>query len=167
MSSCPRSTGGFSPTRSRSRSEARELKSGFAPTLLKPIADRVDATADLAAAWTRLRSTSPGQRKVALVLANYPNRDGRLANGVGLDTPQSVVGALKSMQAAGYDVGDVPLDAAAMMDLLQSGPTNALDGRATRAGGMSWPTRDYQEAFEESAGRRPRSDSRPMGRSRR
>ena len=31
------------------------------------------------------------ERRVALVLANYPNRDGRIGNGVGLDTPASTV----------------------------------------------------------------------------
>lgn len=37
------------------------------------------------------------QGKIALVLANYPNRDGRLANGVGLDTPESAVQILKAL----------------------------------------------------------------------
>ncbi len=32
-------------------------------------------------------------KRVALILANYPNRDGRLGNGVGLDTPAGVAGS--------------------------------------------------------------------------
>ncbi len=55
-----------------------------------PLDDRIQFVADLAANWVRLRRTPPQQRKVALILANYPTRDGRLANGVGLDTPQAV-----------------------------------------------------------------------------
>jgi cobaltochelatase CobN len=51
------------------------------------IADRVSFVADLAQNWSRLRHQPVAERKVALILANYPNRDGRLANGVGLDTP--------------------------------------------------------------------------------
>ena len=54
---------------------------------IAPSADRVDFVARLAAAWVRLRATPPAERRVAIVLANYPNRDGRIANGVGLDTP--------------------------------------------------------------------------------
>ncbi len=51
--------------------------------------DRVAFVADLAANWASLRRTPPKERRVALVLANYPNRDGRIGNGVGLDTPSA------------------------------------------------------------------------------
>ena len=113
--------------------ERGESLAGFAPTTFQPVADRVDATADLALAWVRLRRAEPPARRVALVLANYPNRDGRLANGVGLDTPQSLIDVLAAMRGEGYLIGEAPDDAAAMMDLLQEGPTNALDGpRVTR-----------------------------------
>ncbi|MDQ8729719.1 cobaltochelatase subunit CobN [Bradyrhizobium sp. LHD-71] len=120
----------------------------FAPTVLRPVPDRVEASADLAAAWIRLRTTPPQRRKVALVLANYPNRDGRLANGVGLDTPQSVVDTLKTMREAGYDIGDTPRDDAGLMRLLQRGPTNALVNRATRTGGIAWPIPEYQAVLD-------------------
>src|SRR5205814_6198583 len=65
--------------------------SGFAPTLLRSVPDRIAATADLAHAWVRLRRKPRNQRRVAVVLANYPNRDGRIANGVGLDTPATLM----------------------------------------------------------------------------
>ena len=32
---------------------------------------------------------------MAIVLANYPNKDGRIANGVGYDTPASTVAILR------------------------------------------------------------------------
>ena len=73
----------------------------------EPVADRIDFTADLASAWARLRQTKPADRRVALVLANYPNRDGRIGNGVGLDTPAGVVSALNAMIEAGYSVKDL------------------------------------------------------------
>ena len=120
---------------------------GFAPTLAMPVADRVDATADLAAAWVKLRRTPAPARNVAIVLANYPNRDGRLANGVGLDTPESLSVLLAAMRAAGYDTGETPHNAAALMRRLQDGPTNQLDGRARRRGGVAWPLADYRQAF--------------------
>ena len=53
----------------------------------EPIADRVEFVADQAAAFARLRSVPVADRRVALVLANYPTKEGRLGNGVGLDTP--------------------------------------------------------------------------------
>ena len=120
---------------------------GFTPTLLKPVPDRIAAAADLARAWVRLRRKEISGRRVALILANYPNRDGRLANGVGLDTPQSLVDIIKAMQGAGYVAADAPSTSAAMMDLLQHGPTNALHERAARSGGVTWSLTDYREAF--------------------
>src|SRR5258705_12660765 len=127
--------------------ERGESLAGFAPTTFQPVADRVDATADLAQAWVRLRRGEPPTRRIALVLANYPNRDGRLANGVGLDTPQSLIDVLAAMRDDGYAIGVTPDDAAAMMKLLQDGPTNALDERASRIGGVAWPLAEYKVAF--------------------
>jgi cobaltochelatase CobN len=57
----------------------------------EPAADRVEFVAELAARWARLRRKQAAEKRVALVLANYPNRDGRIANGVGLDTPAGTV----------------------------------------------------------------------------
>ena len=94
----------------------------------------------------------PPARRVALVLANYPNRDGRLANGVGLDTPQSLIDVLAAMRGEGYLVGEAPDDAAAMMDLLQEGPTNALDGRASRVWRRGMAARELRGCVRSSAG---------------
>src|SRR5712691_1967364 len=127
--------------------ERGESRSGFAPTAFQPVDDRINATADLALSWVRLRRAERPARRVALVLANYPNRDGRLANGVGLDTPQSLIGVLAAMRGEGYAIGDASDDAAAMMRLLQDGPTNALDERASRIGGVAWPLANYKAAF--------------------
>jgi cobaltochelatase CobN len=93
-----------------------------------PLADRVNFVADLAGGWIRLRETPTGERRIALVLANYPNRDGRIGNGVGLDTPASTINLLRAMRAAGYAIDDVPADGNALIERLAAGPTN--DGRA-------------------------------------
>ena len=74
----------------------------------RPIEDRVAYVADLAANWLGLRHTRASGRKVAIVLANYPNKDGRIANGVGYDTPASTIAILRAMHAAGYDTGELP-----------------------------------------------------------
>ncbi|HUA51440.1 MAG TPA: cobaltochelatase subunit CobN, partial [Candidatus Sulfotelmatobacter sp.] len=55
----------------------------------EPEPSRVAFVAELAHAWADLRGTPASQRRIALILANYPNRDGRIGNGVGLDTPES------------------------------------------------------------------------------
>src|SRR3984885_2340841 len=129
--------------------ERGESDTGFAPTTFRPVDDRVAATADLARAWVRLRRTPSVQRRVAIVLANYPSRDGGLANGVGLDTPQSLIDVLGAMRGAGYAIEDSPGDTASMMQLLQAGPTNTLEDRDARLGGVSWRVADYESAFAE------------------
>ncbi|MFK0163253.1 cobaltochelatase subunit CobN [Rhizobium sp. NPDC090279] len=99
----------------------------------EPLEDRMRYTARLAANWARLRNTAPEDRRVALVMANYPNRDGRLGNGVGLDTPAGTIEVLKAMRMVGYGVADLPADGDALMRHLAEGPTNAAhDGRVVR-----------------------------------
>ncbi|WP_341212504.1 cobaltochelatase subunit CobN [uncultured Limimaricola sp.] len=113
----------------------------------QPRADRITFVAELVTRWARLRETPAPDRKVALILANYPNKDGRLANGVGLDTPAATVHALKLLQGAGYGVEAVPEDAQVLMDRLMAGPTNWLTDRATREGGEVLPLAKYERYF--------------------
>jgi len=92
----------------------------------RPVPDRVAFVAALAARWARLRRTPAVGRRVAIVMANYPNRDGRLANGVGLDTPAGVVRTLRALAEAGYGIRDLPADSAELMERLSAGVTNDL-----------------------------------------
>ncbi|HNB26882.1 MAG TPA: cobaltochelatase subunit CobN [Alphaproteobacteria bacterium] len=111
-----------------------------------PEADRVAFVADLAANWVSLRRKPVAERQVAVVLANYPNRDGRIGNGVGLDTPAGVVTALRAMHEAGYAVSDVPVDGDALIARLLDGPTNALESRQ-RAAATTLPLSAYRAFF--------------------
>ncbi len=106
--------------------------------------DRVEFVAQLAANWAKLRTTPEPDRKVALVLANYPNKDGRLANGVGLDTPAGTVHVLELLQQAGYRVMGRPSDSDTLMQAVMAGPTNWLSDRAQRTGGVRLSMADYQ-----------------------
>ena len=110
--------------------------------------DRVTFVAALAANWASLRRTAPAQRQVALILANYPNKDGRLANGVGLDSPASAVHALALLQQAGYGVKNAPETSAELMEQIMAGPTNWLTDRATRTGGVLLPIADYMAHYQ-------------------
>ncbi|RME18371.1 MAG: cobaltochelatase subunit CobN [Alphaproteobacteria bacterium] len=113
----------------------------------RPRDDRVAFVADLAANWARLRHTPAAERRIALVLANYPNKDGRLANGVGLDTPAATVHALHLLAGAGYRVVNPPADSDALMQAILAGPTNWLADRARRGGGVALSMADYQLFF--------------------
>jgi cobaltochelatase CobN len=80
-------------------------------------------------------------------MANYPNRDARLGNGVGLDTPAGMMETLHALQAAGYDMYDLPDDGADLIARVKAGPTNdfkSLDQRVVR---VTLPMAEYQAAF--------------------
>nr|WP_086491495.1 cobaltochelatase subunit CobN [Novosphingobium panipatense] len=108
--------------------------------------DRVAFVTDLAANWAILRRTASAERRVALVLANYPNRDGRIGNGVGLDTPASTAAIIAALAEAGYDTGEAPKDGAALMRVMTGGVTNDLTS-LDRAGEVSLPLSAYETAF--------------------
>ena len=112
----------------------------------EPVPDRIEFVARLAASWLRLGRTPVEQRRLAVILANYPNRDGRLGNGVGLDTPASVVELLSALQTAGYDVRDIPHDGDGLIERILRGPTNAaLDGREIS---VTLSSRAYRQFFD-------------------
>jgi cobaltochelatase CobN len=114
----------------------------------EPKRSRIEFVVDLAARWVKLRQTSACDRKIALILANYPNRDGRLANGVGLDTPASCLEMLKALKEEGYEVGDIPENSDALMQLLTAGITNDPEGWELRNVRQSLSLQDYQTHFQ-------------------
>ena len=93
---------------------------------LVPDAAGVDWLIDHAKRWVDLQQTPANQRRISLVLANYPVRDGRLANGVGLDTPASAAAILEWLRLDGVDLGEaaLPESGDALMRALLSGRTN-------------------------------------------
>ena len=96
----------------------------------EPLEDRIRFVAMQAKALSDLRRTPMNKRKVAILLANYPNRDARLANGVGLDTPASAINVLTALGDTGYSTTEPPANGNALIEELKSGATNAgIKGR--------------------------------------
>lgn len=94
----------------------------------EPYAAGCRFVADLAWQHISLRQKTHAQKKIALILPNYPNKDSRLANGVGLDTPESAAGILQKLQAEGYSLGkNVPANSKELMDRLTQHITNDVD----------------------------------------
>jgi cobaltochelatase CobN len=110
-------------------------------------AERIDYVARLAANWARLAQLDPGERRVAIILANYPNRDGRIGNGVGYDTPASTLAILRAMAGQGYAVDGVPETGNALIASLLEGPTNRA-GTAARETDASLGLDAYRDHFE-------------------
>jgi cobaltochelatase CobN len=110
----------------------------------RPVADRIAFVADLARNWARLRARPPAERRIALILANYPNRDGRIGNGVGLDTPASAIAILQALAGAGYRITDAPQQPEELIGRLLAGPTNANPGAPAAE---SLPFAEYSASF--------------------
>ncbi|MEH2442521.1 cobaltochelatase subunit CobN [Nostoc sp.] len=115
--------------------------------IYEPVSDRIEFVAQLAANWARLRSKPPQERRIALILANYPNRNGRLANGVGLDTPASCVEILQALHQAGYEVENPPAEGDELIQRLTDGVTNDPEGRESLPVHQSVSWEEYQEYF--------------------
>ena len=114
-------------------------------TAYEAVPERAGFVARLAANWAGLRRTGIADRRVALIMANYPNRDGRIANGVGLDTPASVVAAMRALGNAGYVVKGCPDDSAGLIAHLKAGPTNS--GWQGRVSDVSLSLEEYDRHF--------------------
>ncbi|WP_137916997.1 cobaltochelatase subunit CobN [Hydrogenophaga sp. 2FB] len=114
----------------------------------QPEPERIRFVAELARRWCVLREKPNADKRLALILANYPNDDARLANGVGLDTPASTMVILQALQAHGYATGALPTDSGALMDALVQGVTNDLDANHHRPAGQSLSMADYLADFE-------------------
>ncbi|WP_447974029.1 cobaltochelatase subunit CobN [Nitrospira sp. Kam-Ns4a] len=84
----------------------------------RSVPDRVDQVAALALNWARLRRLPNHEKRVAILFGNYPSKNARIGNGVGLDTPASVLAILRRLAAEGYDVGALPESGDALMHAL-------------------------------------------------
>ena len=86
--------------------------SGYVAKIQKyvPEPSRIKFVAGLAINWANLNRKSNKDRKVVIVMSNYPTKDARIGNAVGLDTPASVVNLLNAMTKAGYKLSDIPSD---------------------------------------------------------
>ena len=83
-----------------------------------PEADRVAIVADRIAALIKLQAKPRAERRVAMLLPDYPGAPGRAGYAVGLDVPASVVELLSDMERASYSVADAPKTSRALLDAL-------------------------------------------------
>ena len=88
-----------------------------------PEADRVAILADRIAALVALQTKPRAERRVAILLPDYPGAPGRAGYAVGLDVPASVVALLSDMEKASYAVAGAPKSSRAILDALRQ-PSN-------------------------------------------
>jgi len=110
----------------------------------EPVRDRAQFVVELAQNWLTLAKTPNSEKTVALILANYPNKDGRLANGVGLDTPESCLEILKALKEQGYNISSLPETGDELIKWLTQGVTNDAEGRSYRQVRQQLSKENYQ-----------------------
>lgn len=113
----------------------------------EPEPQRCAWVAKLAANHARLITKPNEEKRVALILANYPSREGRIGNGIGLDTPASAIVVLRALRDAGYALDNLPTDGDSLMQALQAGVTNDPVARALRPCEHAVPLAEYQAWF--------------------
>lgn len=77
----------------------------FAAVVNRADPAQVALAADRAAGWVRLRRTRPADRRIAIVLADYPAHGGQEGHAIGLDSFASLDGIVARLADAGYNVG--------------------------------------------------------------
>jgi cobaltochelatase CobN len=97
----------------------------FTALASRPEADRIAMAADRIAALVRLRALPRRERRIAVLMPDYPGAPGRTGYAVGLDVPASVLALLDDLAAAGYGVSGAPKTARDLLDALVAGAADA------------------------------------------
>jgi cobaltochelatase CobN len=82
--------------------------------------------ADRIAAWVRLARLPRRNRRVAILMPDYPGAKDRAGYAVGLDVPASVLAAIHDLREAGYSAGDTPDTSRLLLDGLARGTDDAI-----------------------------------------
>ncbi|RUT81940.1 cobaltochelatase subunit CobN, partial [Mesorhizobium sp. USDA-HM6] len=85
----------------------------------RPEAGRIAQVAKRIAAFIRLRRTERAERKLAILIPDYPSAPGRTGYAVGLDVPSSVLAMLHDLKEEGYAVDGIPQSPRELLDALE------------------------------------------------
>jgi len=129
------------------------------------VPDRLARLSHLARRWAELRHTPNREKKIALVVYDYPPGLGKKGTAALLDVPRSLLNMLRRLQSEGYDVGAVPESAEQLMQMLdeatdvQKSQYNVRGGRpgvkVTAQEYAAWTTLRERERIEERWGSWP------------
>ena len=115
-----------------------------------PRPDRIDFLARLSVKWAALRLKPNSEKRIAIILSNYPTKDARIGNAVGLDTPASVINVLNALKSAGYHVTDIPADGDELVHQIIercSNDTDTLTEEQLRLAAGHVSAKQYKEWF--------------------
>lgn len=90
----------------------------------EPIPERVTKLVSLSINWAKLRHIPNSEKKVAIILHNYPPRNDTIGHAFGLDAPVSVHNILRDLIKVGYKLGVMPENGQKLIEIIISGLTN-------------------------------------------
>ncbi len=84
----------------------------------EPAPGRAAAVAERVARFIRLQRAGTAERRVAILIPDYPAATGRTGYAIGLDVPESVLGMMHDLKEQGYLVENIPQTARDLLRLL-------------------------------------------------
>lgn len=111
--------------------------------------ERGQFVAALAKNYLALSGKPNPTKRLALILANYPTKDGRIGNGVGLDTPATTLAILRALEQEGYHVQDIPNSGTQLIEQLLETITNNPNTLNYLPCWQSLDVNDYWRYFRE------------------
>ena len=108
-----------------------ELAQSFAATANQPEPDRVGTPSPIGSLrWVKLQVRRLAtERRIAVLLPDYPGAPGRTGYAVGLDVPASVNALLADLATDGYAVSSAPSSSKALLDVLRKAGRRVDDAR--------------------------------------
>src|SRR5215471_14411690 len=116
---------------------ARSEELAFTALASRVELDRTAIAADRVTAWVRLARLPRRNRRVAILMPDYPGAKDRAGYAVGLDVPASVLAAIRDLREAGYRADGAPDTSRAL-----------LDGLACRADEAILPLEHYARLLQ-------------------
>ncbi|MGH2768331.1 MAG: cobaltochelatase subunit CobN, partial [Actinomycetota bacterium] len=125
------------------------------PMVYRADPERARRLAGIAVRLARLRGIQNENKRVGIILSNYPTKHSRVGNAVGLDTPASALRLLRAMAGRGYRVEGLPEESDALIHaLIAAGGQDAefLTESQMRSAEARLEAHRYREWFEELPG---------------
>ncbi len=161
----PEMSGAIEPTLVAASVRETDARSGLMFRRYVPIEERIEHLCHRLIRRQRLRELPKKKRRLAIVLNNNPCKgvEATLGLAAGLDTFDSLVSFMRALQADGYEVGDLPENGEALLNLFMERKAfsefrwTTVDEIVRKGGVLHHTTQTEYETFLENLPERART----------
>ncbi len=107
---------------------------------IETVPERIERLALVVKQWLRLRATANRDKKIALIVYDYPPGLGKKASAALLDVPRTLFAVLQRLKKAGYNVGQLPESADALFTALDHATDHQIQQNRPDALKVSYET---------------------------